>query len=758
VDEQLNEQSEDIVKAPQPGDKRWRLAAWMLVVRQNVLPLLVALATIVVFARLGQVQEALFGTIGLAKPSLGAGEQGARQYIGSQFGALAVAIGVFAAAIWYSSRLMLTMDGATKKRLARIVARPHVSRVVEEAPRIIGAVTAAALITALVDAQAGPGSFRRFAVLIGIVATAAPLAAVFYIARPRAGNQRPSFGKLGALVAGSFVLTWILIKLIRPEDRNWSVAAALSLLCLLPALLYAAARWRRALLRRIGFTPRSPSARLAFTLWEGVTRLFVMGFVGMLILLWLARGGPGGARVLGSAAIALLALAAALCAFSALVLVLRFLDDKRPGIVITGLAALLAIYVVGHNAFGWTPFEEQIGDESLSAQSGTPTGATQHAAEQDVIVNAYGGGLRSALFTAQVLAELDDRSCGEFGKRLERLSGVSGGSLGIAAYLLLRQDLVAAGGWRNCHASPLNPPNLALRVDEVLLQDHLSAALARMLSIDLLPSVAPRRGLALLESWQDAYVSQRPPFPAGAPAGQLAPAGFALPLTSLTGGVAPAPAVFFSATRVEDGKRVWFSNAGHFGVDGNSASLAPGFQVGQAVLHSARFPFVSPAGAIRAGGGEWMLVDGGYADNSGAATLLETDVPRAGRHWLNIDGNPPPDRCGGRQPPQERGAFSALDTLLAVRRSQADLAVQRFRKPSQSDMVSLVPDMEAAFKATMEDTAKRCERLRELRSAPLGWYLTPVTVGDQRLARLQAVNVACKALEPLCGTIPTPLK
>ena len=53
--------------------------------------------------------------------------------------------------------------------------------------------------------------------------------------------------------------------------------------------------------------------------------------------------------------------------------------------------------------------------------------------------NAHGGGLRAAAFTAQVLAGADDASCGRFGEQVAAYSGVSGGSLGIATYLVARQ-------------------------------------------------------------------------------------------------------------------------------------------------------------------------------------------------------------------------------------------------------------------------------------------------------------------------------
>jgi len=144
-----------------------------------------------------------------------------------------------------------------------------------------------------------------------------------------------------------------------------------------------------------------------------------------------------------------------------------------------------------------------------------------------------------------------------------------------------------------------------------------------------------------------------------------------------------------------------------------------------------------------------MLVDGGYADNSGANTLFHTDPAQGVPRWLNIDGNPPDKTCPQDDEPAQ-GFFSALDALLAVRESQAGLAVQRYRDKGRKD-VWLKPDSEEAFKDTIQDNEERCKFVRALHHAPLGWYMTPVTVGDQSLARMDAVNKACTRLQPLCG-------
>jgi predicted acylesterase/phospholipase RssA len=717
-----------------------RLTAWLFVVHETILPLVIACATVAVFVRLDQAHEALFGTIGQASRSLVGAPRPVIEYIGSQFYAFAGAIALIGAAVWYSSRLLLTVDAENRPHLSPLAfSDRYASSATEVYPRLIGAAASAALVTALIIAQEGH-------VLLALLAPLLPLAAAVCIVQGWAQRWRLLVG----LVAAS--IPWFLVIASRPGEFSWPVIGALSALCYLPSLLYAGAAQRRFLLRKLGLHPPAASANLRFTWAEGVLRLLAMGAAGGALLLLLSAGPPAIARVLGSAAIVLLSITASLCTLCALTLVLRRLSRNTPGIVVVGLALLLAAYLLLHATLGWSPFQEDVGREKLAPGSAPPASRqVQSAAAPDIVVNAYGGGLRSALFTAQILAELDDRSCGEFGRRLERLSGVSGGSLGLAAYMVLRQEFVASGGWIDCKAAYTNLPQLALLVEDALIQDHLSAVLTRMLSSDLVPYLAPRRGQALLDSWQDAITSVLSSRERIAGKGRVSLAGLALPLRLLSGGIAPAPAVYFNATDVRNGQRFWFSNRGTFGSDATGILLLPPmFQVGQAVLHSARFPVVSPAGVFFVGGDERLLVDGGYADNSGASTLLDTDTPLPGRHWLNIDGNPPDKLCAETEATPSSQMFSGLDALLAVRQSQAGLAVNRYRQTGEID-VALKPNLDLVFKPTIEDDAKRCEFIKRLHREPLTWYLTPVTVGDQSLARSDAVNKACDALRPLCG-------
>src|SRR5439155_6828559 len=159
-------------------------------------------------------------------------------------------------------------------------------------------------------------------------------------------------------------------------------------------------------------------------------------------------------------------------------------------------------------------------------------------------VNAHGGGLRGAVFTGQMLARADDATCGAFGERVAAFSGVSGGSVGIATYLLARQELMARGGWKGCERGTSGAPGeptktpLADIVTGALVQDHLSAAIGRLVAWDAL-SLPPIRGRALLDSWDDALTGALVARFSGTRADY---AGFALPLAALDGGFAVAPA------------------------------------------------------------------------------------------------------------------------------------------------------------------------------------------------------------------------
>ncbi|KRF01161.1 hypothetical protein ASG87_12175 [Frateuria sp. Soil773] len=252
-----------------------------------------------------------------------------------------------------------------------------------------------------------------------------------------------------------------------------------------------------------------------------------------------------------------------------------------------------------------------------------------------VLASAEGGGIRGAAWTALVLARLTaqverQRPAGPSGEPLLARylfagSGVSGGSLGLASYVaLLRQPSPSAGA-----------EALETRAQAMLSHDFLAPTLANMFFVDFTQRWLPGawlddRSRALTLAWEDAARRQ------GVEA-------FAQPFSALyrraDGSLdTDVPALFLNSTTVVEGKRFiehpfrpiaspreqpWTA-----AFDG-SAWLDPRVPLSEAVLNSARFTYVSPAGTLETAGNArplpatLQLVDGGYFENSGTTTLLE---------------------------------------------------------------------------------------------------------------------------------------
>ena len=398
-----------------------------------------------------------------------------------------------------------------------------------------------------------------------------------------------------------------------------------------------------------------------------------------------------------------------------------------------------------------------------------------------LVISADGGGLRAALFTASVLAYADDYTCGQFGKQVRMASGVSGGSLGLATWLVLRQEYVRRsllGGkqpWQDCWkfvddgtkgaADPRQwPLDLSLLVQYTLVQDHLTMPLFGMLTSDLLPSSASaRRGQLLVDSWQDAALTAMPAVPETG----FTPLGYAREFAQVTGGLDPPPAVAFNATDADTGRLVVLSNAPwHAGID---ATKMP---VGVAALDSARFPFISPAGLLDDAGTMRRVVDGGYFDNTGAialATLLRepgAQVP-PGTRYLRIDGSTTSDQGHCDWSTTARTNFdewSVSKALSKVRSVHGELAVARLDVateggPGRMDASPVDLEIMAYGKhcpdvpgQTPAQSAVTCHAVREqlcrseedARRLPLGWYLSQqsgiMIVG---LARMDVVRMLC---------------
>ena len=289
--------------------------------------------------------------------------------------------------------------------------------------------------------------------------------------------------------------------------------------------------------------------------------------------------------------------------------------------------------------------------ERAAAWTAARTGSacTSAGAVPVLYVAAAGGGIRAGYWTTRVLEELSLQLGRDFDCSLFALSGVSGGSLGVAAYVAVNRDhgVARIEGAASAPSGDARTAATPYRASRTLGQDFLSPAVAGLLFYDALQRIVPvpihalDRSRGLESGFQRAFdaIDGQP---------------FRHPLRALDRGSPRMPMLFLNATIVEDGRRAIQSNVDlsdffdvyDLGCPRLNASVAPStasISLASAVHNSARFTYVSPAGRVArlsdcAGGpaSDARVVDGGYFENSGAATLVQLlcaldacDRPRA---------------------------------------------------------------------------------------------------------------------------------
>lgn len=359
------------------------------------------------------------------------------------------------------------------------------------------------------------------------------------------------------------------------------------------------------------------------------------------------------------------------------------------------------------------------------------------ACPQVYLVSSEGGGIRAAMWTAQVLAALEAQSPGPAPGRRSfwdctlAASGVSGGSLGLAVFAAAMRD----------GAEPAD-------VVALLEVDFLATVLGRMFGSDPLQRFLPvalfaDRSQALEDRWIRAYESKL-----GAQAGS-----FVGPLTELLhardDAHTPRTALLLNTTVVQSGQRLVQHPFAPFdcgnGAGGPLDPLAcrfPGaldgarwfpatLPVSSAALNSARFPYVSAAGSVRIRDPQGkvvllgQLVDGGYFENSASATLadfLRRVGPRLQRrervlHISNDPGVPAlmadgADRCEPQAAPLEVASVGGLlappTALVRTRDGRGEQARRALAHESEPGFVHF----------------RLCRGAQRL---PLGWSLSAAT-------------------------------
>jgi hypothetical protein len=244
------------------------------------------------------------------------------------------------------------------------------------------------------------------------------------------------------------------------------------------------------------------------------------------------------------------------------------------------------------------------------------------------IVATEGGGIRAAYWTAAVLTAIQQQSP-EFSKHVFAISSVSGGSVGSAVFT----SLVADGKGSGRDDCGTEQRSIRFAAQQTLSYDALAPTLASLLQADFaqrfLPvGFIPDRQRALEHGWERGWSTRVEPRDQFLGSGMLAMYGqHANELF---------PSMFLNATNVEHGRRSIASNCvidpkEVADTDDLFAQLKRDMPISAAAGNSARFTYISPAGSIRPDG-QWFtgltghVVDGGYFENSGAATA--TDVAR----------------------------------------------------------------------------------------------------------------------------------
>jgi general stress protein CsbA len=245
------------------------------------------------------------------------------------------------------------------------------------------------------------------------------------------------------------------------------------------------------------------------------------------------------------------------------------------------------------------------------------------------IVCLEGGGIRSAYWTSLLLSSIEETSTNRLIDRLSDhvfvLSGVSGGSVGGSVYLALLAEWQKSGTNR--------PFPMAEDSRRVLGFDLLSPVAAAFLYPDCFQRFLPvpidaldrARFLenAMEKAWQSAMKSDF----------------FSESYISAWRDAAGSrPALLLNSTYVEEGTRVivspfrfndWFNNSHDF--FGEHPAYEPLLSYSTAVFLSARFPLITPTARIYDDPAKhgmfdavWgHLADGGYFENSGAATAFD---------------------------------------------------------------------------------------------------------------------------------------
>jgi len=417
-----------------------------------------------------------------------------------------------------------------------------------------------------------------------------------------------------------------------------------------------------------------------------------------------------------------------------------------------GPIPLVAAIIVGGIVNTWIPYADhtyEMIDRSPDAHPKPDpyevlTAGGRHCA---ILVAAAGGGIQAAAWTAKVLEELDKQYPGKFQKYLTLLSSISGGSMGAASFVNFldqrNQGIIAPSPYKAAYSSSLDEAAWGLAWPDLL---RLFLPWPFGCVID--------RAHALERAWLGNATSKG--------SNQNDDVGLNAPLSNWNGPVAKGnlPALIMNSTIVETGgplllgtSRVTprsipgqaaLSNPGRQSswIDGEDLHVLPDgtlqdIPVVRAARLSATFPFVTPAAKPANAKEQPHMMDGGFYDNYGMATLTEwldqalqtqEDIALAAQQEpqvtdilvIEINGFPPNDDAV-LSPAKTRGGWikqliAPILILMSVRTagqvSHRNIELKLLIEKWKAHGITITP---ANFELSDKD-------------APLSWHLMPTQI------------------------------